>query len=89
LNAQTFSRFDAILGLDKLYCLHLNDSKCDLGGVCDRHEHIGEGYIGLEGFRLLVNDPRFANTPMLLETPKGDDLQEDVENLARLYSLLE
>jgi len=87
--AQTFARFDAILGLDKLYCLHLNDSKCDLGGVCDRHEHIGEGYIGLEGFRLLVNDPRFANTPMLLETPKGDDLQEDIENLARLYSLLE
>jgi deoxyribonuclease-4 len=87
--AETWARFDAILGLGKLYCFHLNDSKCDLGGVCDRHEHIGKGYVGLEGFRLLVNDPRFVDMPMLLETPKGDDLQKDVENLARLYSLLE
>lgn len=87
--AETWAQFDAILGLDKLGCFHLNDSQCDLGGVCDRHEHIGEGYVGLEGFRLLVNDARFADAPMLLETPKGDDLQEDVENLARLYSLLE
>ena len=86
---ETFARFDDILGLNRLCCMHLNDSKCDLGGVCDRHEHIGEGYIGLDGFRLLVNDPRFADMPMLLETPKGDDLQEDVENLAQLYSLLE
>jgi deoxyribonuclease-4 len=86
--AETLNRFDAVLGLDKLYCMHLNDSQCDLGGVCDRHEHIGEGYVGLEGFRLLVNDPRFGEMPMILETPKSDDLQEDVENLARLYSLL-
>ena len=87
--AEMFERFDAVLGLDKLYCMHLNDSKCDLGGVCDRHEHIGQGYVGLEGFRLLVNDPRFDETPMILETPKSEDLVEDVENLARLYSLLE
>jgi deoxyribonuclease-4 len=87
--AETWARFNDILGLDKLYCFHLNDSQCDLGGVCDRHEHIGKGYVGLEGFRLLVNDSRFADLPMLLETPKGDDLQEDIENLARLYSLLE
>jgi len=87
--AETWARFDALLGLDRLRCFHLNDSQCDLGGVCDRHEHIGQGYVGLEGFRLLVNDPRFADTPMLLETPKGDDLLEDVENLARLYSLIE
>ena len=86
---QTWARFDAILGLEKLRCFHLNDSKCDLGGVCDRHEHIGKGYVGLEGFRLLVNDPRLADMPMLLETPKGEDLQEDVENMARLYSLIE
>jgi deoxyribonuclease-4 len=87
--AETWARFDEMLGLDKLRCFHLNDSQCDLGGVCDRHEHIGKGYVGLDGFRLLVNDPRFADMPMLLETPKGDDLLEDVENLARLYSLIE
>jgi deoxyribonuclease-4 len=87
--AQTWAQFDAILGLAKLRCFHLNDSKCDLGGACDRHEHIGKGYVGLEGFRLLVNDLRFADVPMLLETPKGEDLQEDIENLARLYSLIE
>ena len=87
--AEVFERFDAVLGLDKLYCMHLNDSKCDLGGVCDRHEHIGQGYVGLDGFRRLVNDPRFGEMPMILETPKSEDLVEDVENLARLYSLLE
>lgn len=83
-----WQRFDQLLGLDKLYCMHLNDSKYDLGAGRDRHQHIGEGFVGLAAFRMLVNDRRFANLPMLLETPKGADMQEDVKNLARLRSLL-
>jgi deoxyribonuclease-4 len=86
--AHTFGRFDEVLGLDRLRCFHLNDSKGDLNSGRDRHEHIGDGYVGLEAFRTLVNDPRFDDLPMLLETPKSDDLHEDVENLARLRGLL-
>jgi deoxyribonuclease IV len=54
----------------------------------DRHEHIGRGKIGLEGFRLLLNDPRFRRHPMVIETPKGKDLLEDRQNLEVLRSLL-
>lgn len=86
--AETFARFDEVLGLDKLLCVHLNDSKYDLGAERDRHEHIGKGTIGLEAFRLILNDPRFADLPMLLETPKSEDLHEDVETLALLRSLM-
>jgi len=86
--ADVFAQFDRVLGLDKLHCVHLNDSKTDLGAQSDRHEQIGRGYVGLEAFRLLLNDPRLADRPMLLETPKGDDLREDVENLALLRGLI-
>ena len=68
--------------------MHLNDSKGDLGSRKDRHEHIGKGHIGLEGFRHVLNDSRLANLPGLLETPKSDDLHEDRENLAVLRSLV-
>ena len=85
---EMMARFDDVLGLDRLRCVHLNDSKVDLGGARDRHQHIGQGHVGLEGFRLLVNDPRLADLPMLLETPKSDDLHEDVDNLSRLQDLL-
>lgn len=85
---QTFREFDQHIGLEKLLFFHLNDSKKDLDSRVDRHEHIGQGKIGLEGFRFLLNDARFANHPMTLETPKGKDLQEDRENLAVLRSLL-
>ena len=77
-----------MIGLERLQVLHVNDSKRNLGSRVDRHEHIGKGYIGLEGFRLLLNDARFRQHPMLLETPKGPDMQEDVENLATLRSLM-
>jgi deoxyribonuclease-4 len=87
--AETMARFEQVLGLERLHCFHLNDSKADLGSELDRHEQIGQGYVGLETFRLLLNDARFADRPMLLETPKGDDLREDVENLALLRSLIE
>ncbi len=86
--ADTFAHFDQVLGLERLYCFHLNDSKYDLGAERDRHEHIGKGYLGLEPFRMLLNDPRFATLPMLLETPKSPDMHEDVENLAVLRSLI-
>lgn len=84
----TMEEFDRVVGLARLEALHLNDSKGDLGGRKDRHEHIGQGRIGLEGFRNLLNDPRLAGLPGLLETPKGDDLREDRENLAVLRSLV-
>ncbi|NPA90222.1 MAG: deoxyribonuclease IV [Chloroflexi bacterium] len=86
---EVMEEFDEILGLENLKAFHLNDSKHPLGSRKDRHTHIGQGHIGLDGFRWLLNDPRFANVPMVLETPKSKDLHEDVENLAVLRSLIE
>ncbi len=85
---QTMDEFDRLIGLQHLHFFHLNDSKKELGSRVDRHEHIGQGCIGLEGFKNLLNDHRFVDHPMTLETPKGDDLQEDIENLATLRSLI-
>ncbi|WP_419174371.1 deoxyribonuclease IV [Desulfosediminicola sp.] len=84
----TMQALDEHVGVEYVKFIHLNDSKKDLGCRVDRHEHIGDGMIGLEGFRLLVNDPRFAEMPMTLETPKGEDLAEDRENIAKLKNLL-
>jgi deoxyribonuclease-4 len=78
---------DSILGLKQVVAFHLNDSKTDLGSRVDRHAHIGEGKIGLEGFRHLLNDPRFRKHPACLETPKSEDLHEDLRNLRTLRSL--
>jgi deoxyribonuclease-4 len=86
---RTMDDFDRIVGLDRLRALHLNDCKGELGSRKDRHAHIGQGEIGLEGFRLLVNDTRLGGRPGLLETPKGDDLAEDRMNLATLRSLVD
>ncbi len=85
----TFSHFDRVIGLERLRFFHLNDSKRSLGSRVDRHEHIGKGEIGLRGFRLLLNDPRFQEHPMVLETPKGEDLKEDKKNLRVLHSLID
>lgn len=85
---QTFQEFDRHIGLSRLKFFHLNDSKKGLGSRVDRHEHIGQGTIGLAGFRLLVNEPRFADHPMVLETPKDKDLLKDKKNLAVLRGLL-
>ena len=84
----TMKKFEHEIGFENLKFFHLNDSKKELGSRVDRHEHIGLGCIGLEGFRFILNDPRFKHHAMTLETPKGDDLREDIENLARLRSLL-
>lgn len=86
--AETMARFDRLLGLERLKFFHLNDAKQGLGSRIDRHTHIGQGEITVEGFRNLVNDLRFADHPMVLETPKSEDLHEDRENLALLRSLL-
>ena len=84
----TMEEFDHIIGLERLKALHLNDSKHHLGTRKDRHEHIGKGHIGLDGFRLVLNDARLAGLPGLLETPKSGDLHEDRENLVVLRSLV-
>lgn len=69
---QTMDAFDDVLGLDRLCALHLNDSKGKLGSNLDRHEQIGKGFIGTEGFKNFVNDENLENVPMVLETPAGD-----------------
>jgi len=84
----TFAELDRLIGLERLKAFHLNDSKYPLGSRRDRHEHIGQGAVGLEGFRLILNDPRLRHLPMVLETPKGADLADDRRNLAALRALL-
>src|SRR5258708_3770296 len=84
-----FREFDRVIGLDRLAALHLNDSKTARGSRVDRHEHIGKGKIGLEAFRFIMRDRRFRKIPKVLETPKGKDLREDVENLKTLRELIE
>ncbi len=77
------------VGLDRLRLFHLNDSQCPFGSRKDRHAEIGEGSLGDEPFRRIMNDERFAAVPKVLETPKGDDhTAADRRNLARLRSLL-
>lgn len=85
---RTIELIDKLIGLDKIRFFHLNDSKTELGSKVDRHEHIGQGKIGLSGFRNLLNDPLFKNHSMVLETPKGKDLKEDKRNLKVLNSLI-
>lgn len=78
---------DGTVGLENVHLFHVNDSKTGLGSRVDRHEHIGKGAIGLAGFGHLLRDPRFAGVPMILETPKGDGLEEDIRNLDILRTL--
>ncbi len=85
--AATFAAFDRIVGLDRLKFFHLNDTKNEFNSHKDRHEHIGEGEIGLDGFRNLMQDQRMADIPKTLETPKDKDLQDDVRNLHTLRQL--
>jgi deoxyribonuclease-4 len=86
---KTLEEFAACLGLERMRAIHLNDSRGDLGSRVDRHEHIGEGQLGLASFRHLVNDPRLRHVPMILETPKDDDfVRADRRNLSRLRRLL-
>jgi deoxyribonuclease IV len=88
---QTVESLDRCVGLDRVKAFHLNDSKKECGSRVDRHEHIGQGCIGEEAFRMLLNDARFTHVPMYLETPKGgeNDQEYDLMNLARLRSLFD
>ncbi|MFZ2949732.1 MAG: deoxyribonuclease IV [Desulfuromonadaceae bacterium] len=84
----TMEQFDRLIGVGRLECFHLNDSKKGLGSRVDRHEHIGQGELGLNPFRFILNDPRFATVPKILETPKGDNDEMDGVNLALLRGLV-
>jgi deoxyribonuclease-4 len=86
----TFKKLDEVVGLDRIRAFHVNDSKKPLGSRVDRHHHIGEGLIGLEPFRMLLNDKRFAHLPMYLETKKEqrDGEEMDAVNLRTLRGLL-
>jgi deoxyribonuclease-4 len=86
--AKTFREFDEVVGFDRLAAFHVNDSKKGFGAHVDRHEHIGHGMIGTQGFAFLMNDKRFVNIPKILETPKSEDLHEDVENIKVLRALV-
>lgn len=80
-------KFDQTVGLKRLHLLHLNDSKTPLGSRKDRHWHIGEGFIGLEGFRNLVNHPLLRHLPGIMETPRKDTV-EDLKNMKVIRSLV-
>lgn len=73
-----FQQFDQIVGLKQLVALHINESKAALGSRVDRHENLGQGKIGLDCFRWIMRSHQLAETPKILETPKGKDLKEDV-----------
>ena len=84
----TMEQFDRLIGVGRLECFHFNDSKKGLGSRVDRHEHIGQGTLGLNPFRYILNDPRFVAVPKILETPKGDNNEMDEVNLAILRDLV-
>lgn len=82
----TFSEAERLIGIDRIKVIHCNDSKKPLGSKVDRHEHLGKGEIGEDAFRLLVNDPRCYNIPIILETPEPKKMHET--NLQKLRSLV-
>ncbi|MBN2380705.1 deoxyribonuclease IV [candidate division WOR-3 bacterium] len=82
---KTLSKFDKLLGLTRLHLVHLNDSKTPLGSRNDRHYHIGEGEIGLEAFRRIINHPMLSHLPAIMETPTS--LEDDLRNMATVKHL--
>jgi len=82
-----WNQFDNIIGLNLLKVIHLNDSKKELGSRVDRHEDIGKGKIGLESFKMIMNDKRFFDIPKIIETPK-EDLNDDLRNMKTLVQLI-
>jgi deoxyribonuclease-4 len=83
---QTFAEFDRIIGIQYLKGMHLNDSKKEFASHKDRHESIGKGFIGLNAFKFIMNDKRFDNIPLILETPNSDIWKEEIK---MLYGLIE
>jgi len=84
----TLKELHRFVGLERLFLIHLNDTKVPLGSHRDRHWHIGEGNIGLKGFRNIVNDPRLCHLPGIMETPQKDE-DEDLQNMSVIQSLVE
>ena len=81
---KTLNEFNKILGLKKLKLIHVNDSKTGLGSHSDRHEHIGYGQIGINGFKALISEPRLRNINLVLETPADNKRVNDLEILKKL-----
>ncbi|MGH8013362.1 MAG: deoxyribonuclease IV [Candidatus Binataceae bacterium] len=86
---RTFSELDEHIGLKRLVAFHINDSLKPFNSRVDRHQHIGKGYLGVDAFRRLVNDARFAGIPMCLETEPGPEMRDIVEDLNKLRELLQ
>ena len=82
----TFETFDDIIGLERLNAFHINDAKSEFQSRVDRHEHIGEGNIGTTAFEYILNDSRFEETPLIIETPKMNTMHG--KNLTTLRSLV-
>ena len=85
---KTMAHFEKTIGFGRLLAIHMNDSLKPFGSHVDRHTHIGQGFAGLIPFRLLMNDPRFARIPKVLETPKDKEMTEDMMNLKTLRNLV-
>ena len=84
---RTLEEFERLIGFDKLKLLHLNDSKTPVGSRVDRHWHIGEGYIGSEGFKNIVNHPKLFRFPGIMETPHKKE-EDDIRNMSKIESLV-
>ena len=86
--SSVLDEFDRIIGLDKLRAIHLNDSKNQKGAKKDRHEKIGDGYIGVESIKRIINEPRLKGLPFILETPNElDGYEKEIALLKSLYTL--
>lgn len=83
---ETFERFENVVGTDRLRVIHLNDSKGGLGSHIDRHEHIGMGYIGEKGFKIILRHHLFQELPLILETPI-DSRRDDFGNIRKVREL--
>ena len=83
---ETLARFDALIGLDRLKIIHCNDAKKPRGSRVDRHEHLGQGEIGMATFARIVNDPRLRHIPLIVETPQAETMHQ--ANVAALWGLL-
>jgi deoxyribonuclease-4 len=81
---RTFNEFERVIGHQWVLGIHMNDSKTPLGSKVDRHEHLGAGFVGLAAFGLLVQDKRWQGLPKILETPKSEDMHEDIDNLNKV-----
>jgi deoxyribonuclease IV len=82
---QTFEKFSEIVGFEYLKGMHINDSKKELGTHVDRHDNLGKGFLGEQVFSMIMNDPRFNNMPLILETPEESLWEEEIN---KLYSMI-